>query len=73
MDILRLKSEMNHLYDPYEDLLRFVEKYKPEVNQISLTCELGSYFLFKKRDIIKTIEFYTEVIKKDKVSLLKVG
>uniref|UniRef100_A0A1B6DCG4 Uncharacterized protein n=1 Tax=Clastoptera arizonana TaxID=38151 RepID=A0A1B6DCG4_9HEMI len=72
LDFLRLKCYLNPDLDPYEDLMKYKTMYKEKYLQIQLKCHLGSYYIFKKRDILTAIQYFNEVLEKDQALLLKI-
>lgn len=66
--MLRVKYSMDPKYDPCKDLEWGLTWKQKQKYRSLLLVQLGTYYLFIKRDLLKSIPYFMQIIEEDKDS-----
>lgn len=68
-DTIRIKYSENPDYDPCEDIEKGLQKEIKTKNRVALLTQRAGYYLFIKRDFLRSIDSFNQAISEDKDSI----
>src|SRR5207253_720488 len=62
LDLLRIKRQMNHSFDPVEDFHRILERYQVPGKIIHTYLQMGHFYYFEQSDLENAEKYYRKAI-----------